>query len=326
MKKPLVSFCVPTFNRADYLRQTLDSALNQTEEDFEIIVVDDASTDSTEKIMENISDPRIRYIRNSKNLGVPQNYNYVFSLAQGEYICLLEDHDLLEPNYLEELLPLFKTHPQLSFAFCSIVMIDQNGNKKINFSPTFPKIHSGRKALRNLLIRVTCPCSITTLIRKSFLSDFKEPFSSEFWWYADINLWMQLASKGDVGYVQSPLLQMRFREQDHFLKGKEWRTFFAVDRIHQANWKLLYPQKSIMGSIDQKFYEVAKTWNILRFKANKIYLRKMVWTDEDNENVSKFLSSPGVFLVYLIDYFPEKIAYLLSHSYRFIWELVHKPK
>jgi glycosyltransferase involved in cell wall biosynthesis len=281
MKNPLVSFCVPTFNRAAHLRETLDSALNQTEKDFEIIVVDDASTDSTEKIVGEISDSRVRYIRNDRNIGVPRNYNYVFSLARGDYICLLEDHDLLEPNYLKELLPLFKVHPELAFAFCSIVTIDDNGNKKINFSHLFPEILSGKKALRNLLVRVTCPCSITTLIRRSFLSDFKEPFSSEFWWYADINLWMQLAAKGDIGYVKSPLLQMRIREQDHFLKGKEWKTFLAVDKIHQVNWKLLYPKKSIRETIDRKLYEAAKTWNIIRFKANKIYLRQMDWSDED---------------------------------------------
>ncbi|GEM_PF-3152458 len=324
MKKPLVSFCIPTFNRDAYLRQTLDSALNQTEKDFEIIVVDDASPDSTEKVVREYSDPRIRYYRNDKNLGVPKNYNYVFSLARGEYLCLLEDHDLLAPNYLKELLPLFKTNPKLSFAFCSIVMIDQNGEKQIKYSHPFPQIFSGKKALRRLLTRVTCPCSLTTLIRKSFLSDLEEPFSSEFWWYADIDLWMQLAARGDLGYVDNPLLQMRFREENHFLKGKEWETLFAVDKIHQANWKLLYPKKSIRETIDKGCYGAAKTWSIVKFRANKTYIRKMAWDSVDDKNIKEFLPRSGRFIMNLMDLCPTILGQMIGQIFQSVWKFAHK--
>lgn len=326
MKNPLVSFCIPTFNRAKFLRKTLESALNQTVNDFEIIIVDDASTDSTEEVVRGVSDKRIRYFRNQKNLGVPKNYNYVFSLARGEFLCLLEDHDLLEPNYLKELLPLFKVHPTLAFAFCAIMMIDQNGNKQIKYSHSLPKIIPGNKALRMFLTRLTCPCSLTTLIRRSSLADLKEPFSLKFWWYADINLWMQLVAKGDLGYVNSPLLQMRIREENHFLKDKEWETLFAVDQIHQENWKLLYPKRSFRGKVDRWIYAGAKTWNIFKFKANKIFLRQMDWSEEDIKNVNKFLPALGVFLVSVIDWFPTKIGIFFSHLYRSIWRLVYKSR
>ncbi len=324
MENPLVSFCIPTFNRAAHLGETLDSALNQTEKNFEIIVVDDASTDSTEKVVKGFTDPRIRYFKNNKNLGVPKNYNYVFSLAKGEYLCLLEDHDLLDPGYLEELLSLFKSHPELSFAFCSIAMIDQNGKKKIKYSHPFPKVISSKKALRRLLTRITCPCSLTTLIRRSFLCNFEEPFSSDFWWYADINLWMQLAAKGDLGYVDKPLLQMRFREENHFLKGKEWKTLFAVDKIHQANWKLLHPEKSIREIIDRGLYGAAKTLNIAKLKANKTYFRNMPWDNDDSKNARVFLPMTGRFIINLMDLCPTKLGQIVAQAFQSVWKYAHK--
>ena len=98
--KPLVSLCLPTYRRERYLGRTIASALAQTESDFEIVVVDDCSPDASAAVVERFADPRVRYVRNRENLGVPENLNRAFSLARGEFLLLLEDHDLLAPAFL----------------------------------------------------------------------------------------------------------------------------------------------------------------------------------------------------------------------------------
>ena len=101
-----VSICVPTYNGTRYLKRCLDSALAQTFEDFELVIVDDGSTDATPEIVRHYSsrDPRIRVWRNARNLGLVRNWNRCVELASGEWVKFLFQDDLLEPSCLERML------------------------------------------------------------------------------------------------------------------------------------------------------------------------------------------------------------------------------
>jgi glycosyltransferase involved in cell wall biosynthesis len=100
--QPLVSICIPAYNTSRYLRECLNSALAQTFADFEVVLVDNASTDETSAIAEEyaLHDPRIRCYRNEKNLGVIGNWNRCIGLARGEWIKFLCADDWLEPTCL----------------------------------------------------------------------------------------------------------------------------------------------------------------------------------------------------------------------------------
>lgn len=101
----MVSICIPTYNGARYLKACLDSVLNQTYKDIEILVVDDGSTDATLEILERYaaSDERIRLVRNENNLGLVGNWNHCIELAQGEWIKFVFQDDLIAQNCLERL-------------------------------------------------------------------------------------------------------------------------------------------------------------------------------------------------------------------------------
>jgi len=101
-----VSICVPTYNGARYLKNCLDSALAQTFEDFELVVVDDCSNDATLDIVRQYSgrDERVRVWRNARNLGLVANWNRCVGLAGGEWVKFLFQDDLLEPSCLERML------------------------------------------------------------------------------------------------------------------------------------------------------------------------------------------------------------------------------
>jgi glycosyltransferase involved in cell wall biosynthesis len=92
---PLVSVCIPSFNGEEFIATTLESILTQTFADFEVVIADDKSTDRTVPIIKGFKDPRIRLIENEQNLGLGRNWNKVLSSAQGEYVKLLGDDDLL---------------------------------------------------------------------------------------------------------------------------------------------------------------------------------------------------------------------------------------
>jgi glycosyltransferase involved in cell wall biosynthesis len=125
---PLVSVIVPTFNRIRYLGEALRSAVGQTYRDMEIIVSDDASTESVfAAVVEPIGDSRIVYRRNPKTLGMGLNIWGALTSAKGKYVATLHDDDIWEPDFLSRLVPPLEHDPSISVAFCDHAIIDEAG-------------------------------------------------------------------------------------------------------------------------------------------------------------------------------------------------------
>jgi glycosyltransferase involved in cell wall biosynthesis len=102
MDNPLVTIGIPTYNRANrYLKQALQSAVDQTYPNIEIIVSDNCSTDNTEMVVKSFADSRIRYFKHTTNIGAAKNFNYCLEQARGVYFLMLHDDDLIDPDFVE---------------------------------------------------------------------------------------------------------------------------------------------------------------------------------------------------------------------------------
>src|SRR5262249_26443707 len=99
---PKVSVCLPVYNGANYLAESMTSVLTQTYEDYRLIVADNCSTDATPDIVAGFKDRRIVYHRNAANLGLVGNHNRCLELAGGEYVCIWHHDDVMLPTNLEE--------------------------------------------------------------------------------------------------------------------------------------------------------------------------------------------------------------------------------
>jgi glycosyltransferase involved in cell wall biosynthesis len=99
-----ISVVIPTYNRAHLLRGAIESVFTQKYDNYELLILDNASEDDTSSVVQRYSrdDDRIKYIRNSKNLGMIGNWNEGLRIAAGDYICVLMDDDRLKPNFLSE--------------------------------------------------------------------------------------------------------------------------------------------------------------------------------------------------------------------------------
>jgi len=123
---PLVSVVIPTYNRAERLKRALESVFNQTFTDFEIIVVDDGSQDNTEEIIKNMQDPRIRFIKHPRNLGVSAARNTGIKASKGRYIAFLDSDDLWDRKKLEkQLIKIFQERADLCYT--SVVFKTEKG-------------------------------------------------------------------------------------------------------------------------------------------------------------------------------------------------------
>jgi|GEM_PF-7007112 len=125
---PLVSVGIPTYNQPEFLRQAIQSVLDQTFQNFEIIVVDDCSTDNTPDIVQEFEDPRIHYHRTDTNLRPPRSWNECARLAKGKYFSILPHDDLYKPKFLEKMVFALEQNPNLGFAQCAHTAVNENLN------------------------------------------------------------------------------------------------------------------------------------------------------------------------------------------------------
>ena len=116
VQSPKVSIVLPTYNGASkYLRQAIESCLNQTYRDIELIVVDDCSTDSTPDVVRSFNDPRIRYVRNETNQRLPRSLNIGFALTTGEYLTWTSDDNEFLPEAVDVMLDFLTRNKDIDF-------------------------------------------------------------------------------------------------------------------------------------------------------------------------------------------------------------------
>lgn len=129
-RSPKVSVGLPVFNGERYLAEAIDSILNQSFTDIELIISDNASDDGTQEICEEYADkdPRVRYYRQPSNLGAGPNYNFTFHEARGEYFKWAAHDDVLEPTMIERCVEVLEQVPDVSLAFTRILKIDEHGS------------------------------------------------------------------------------------------------------------------------------------------------------------------------------------------------------
>jgi len=128
---PKISVISPTYNRAHLITRAVHSVLNQTYQDFEYIVVDDASTDNTEEVIKGFKDERIKYIKHEKNRGPSAARNTGIKAAKGEYIGFLDSDDEWLPEQAEKQVSKFLESPDnVGVIYCGHVVIsDETGEK-----------------------------------------------------------------------------------------------------------------------------------------------------------------------------------------------------
>src|SRR5829696_3674547 len=186
-----VSVCLPTYNHSRYIRHALISVLQQTLQDFEIIICDDASTDDTHAVVADIRDSRIRHFRQQKNVGIAANRNACLAVAQGEYIAWLDSDDVYLPEMLARQSAVLDKHPGVGLVHGAFEVIDEYGRQLPTWPMPFSQdvVEPGEFAFRELVLAnyVTAP---TVLVRRNchlrvgpYASELRD--SSEDW-----EMWM----------------------------------------------------------------------------------------------------------------------------------------
>lgn len=126
-RAPRVTVLMPTYNAERYLRDAIDSILSQTWTDFELLVIDDGSTDQSPKLVRSYGDPRVRLTRNERNLGIIKSLNRGISLARGEFVARMDGDDVSLPERLERQVRYLEANPQIDILGTELEMMDEEG-------------------------------------------------------------------------------------------------------------------------------------------------------------------------------------------------------
>lgn len=221
---PTVSVVIPTHNRADYLSRALKTVINQTYKDFEVIIVDDGSTDGTAEIVSEFTDPRMHIVR-QEHLERAEARDAGICRAEGQYIAFLDDDDLWTPRRLETMIPVFE-NKKVGVVYSGFGYVDES-DQLLPQAASRPNIQG--QALRKLVLGCWFPMS-AAVVRRSSLERVGK-FDRELVPAEDWDLWVRIAAQGDeFGCVQDALFLYRIHREN---------STNALDRMEVSGRKLL---------------------------------------------------------------------------------------
>ena len=227
MSKDLVSIITPTYNCAKFIGATIESVLNQTYQNFEMIIVDDASKDNTEEVVKSFKDKRIKYIRLSKNSGPAVARNRAMEEAKGKYMAFLDSDDLWKREKLEKQINFIKKN-KYKIICSDYEQIDEEGNKLNKIIPCKKKVNYNG-------ILLSCPVGNSTVFYDvSKLGKFKVPNIRK---RNDDALWLQILKKEEYMYGHKEVL-MEYRIRQNSVSSNKlslikyhWQLYREIEHL-----------------------------------------------------------------------------------------------
>lgn|SRR3990167_988594 len=228
---PKVTVIIPTHNRAQLLEKAIQSVLNQTYTDFEVLVCDDASTDNTWQIVESFSDKRIRFVRYQKNIGVISVRNIAIVDSRGDYIALLDDDDEWLPPKLEKQLELLEgSSTKLGAVYTGAYSIDMELGKMIYIR--IPEFRGN--ILQGLLFEDFITNSSIVLKKSCF--ERVGLFDPEYKSASDFDMWIRIAKDYEFDYVNDLLVKHRIQQCS--ISHNHHNVIMGLERLMMKHYNL----------------------------------------------------------------------------------------
>lgn len=266
-----VSVCIPVYNAEKYLKETIDSVLNQSFHDFELVLINDCSTDDSVDVIRQYADPRIRFIQNEHNLGMHKTMDCCVEEAKGEYVLLLCDDDLIANDCLEKKARVLENDEKINLVFSASSVIDSHGKIIMKRRPYKANLKFDGKTLakKSFETKNVFAEPSNVMFRKSAVTNL-DGFDCDIKYAIDWDYWLRICSTGDVYYIDdylscfrisdtsetSRMIKIRksiFEEDNYFVE--KMRTFSALGfnertlKKHSRNIKLRQYMKEIFFAI-----------------------------------------------------------------------------
>lgn len=313
MNNPKISVLIPAYNHGKYIRDTIQSVLNQTFPDFELLITDDCSTDDTARIIRSFSDKRITGIFFDENKGTVRSLNYLLSIAKGEYIAVLGSDDVWEPDKLEKQINVLESDKNIAACFTWATIIDQDYNIVNDESKFLINIFNVRNydkahIFREFFIKGNCFCHSSVMIRKE-IHDKIGKYNPAYRQLHDFDLWVRLLMGHEVSIIETPLVKYRFVENSgNVSQGTEQNN---LRLYNEAENIILYLFENISNEDFLKSFSMDLVGKNVQNKAQiiceKFFLlrQKKLW----------LANNTSLALNYLLNYLDEDVICCFENEY-----------
>jgi len=228
---PLISVIIPSFNREKLIIKAIKSVLNQSFQDFEILIIDDASTDNTNKVVSNLNNNKIKYFRLNKNSGQCIARNYGIKRANGEYIAFLDSDDEWLPEKLRLQIECFeKNGKKLGIVYGYSYQKDVIKNETILIDREYYRGNIHAKFLEGF-----CPPTPSLFLVKKKALEEVNGFDENLITFVDLDLWLRLSAKYEFDYVEVPLIIKYEQIGDQYVNNFEKR--YNGYRLFMKKWQ-----------------------------------------------------------------------------------------
>jgi glycosyltransferase involved in cell wall biosynthesis len=228
MSQPLVSVVMAVYNAEKYLNESIDSVLNQTYTNFELIVVNDGSTDSSKDIIFSYPDKRIKYFENLRNLGLVPTRNKLLEKAKGKYIATLDSDDVALPERLQLQVEFMENNPDYGMCGTFYKLISTKGD--FLYDVVLPETD---KDIKTFLHFDNCFCNSTTMINAELVKELK--YVPGFNFIEDFELWHRIAKK--TKFTNLPVFTTLYRI--HGSNVSHLKKTQLTKHLQQLNYEIL---------------------------------------------------------------------------------------
>jgi len=305
-KPALVSVIIPTYNRAGLVGRAIQSVLDQTYQNFEIITVDDASTDDTEKVVRNFEDSRIRYVRLNGNRGAPFARNYGVKIANGQYISLLDSDDYYLPDKLALQVEALRTDSDAGLVYSNILEERNNIKGRIRYDP---KTFESGYLFENILLRnIHCRLPTWLIKRECFLSI--GGFDEELPMLQDRDFIVRFSCRYKLLVVPLPVAVVVFHKDTRISNASAEVKEYACNRV-------LNKISRLVEEGNHSPVLIKKMTSLYSFLIGKAYLAEGNFPKARYYFLKALSSNPLNYKVY---------PYLISSVNRYLYYLMKKAK
>jgi GT2 family glycosyltransferase len=312
---PTISIILTSFNHERFIRDAINSVINQTYSDWELIIWDDASTDSSHKIISEYTDPRIKLYINERNIRSAHGVNKgIFEVATGKYIAMHHSDDIWDVNKLQMQFDFLESHQQIGAVFTWAKAIDETGNNLSNKNHFYSKIFSQKNRnryewLRYFLLEGNALCHPSILIRKDCYVNLGS-YSDTLAQVPDLDMWIRLCSKYEIHVLNKPLVSFRVRDNEANTSGSRPETI-----IRGAYENFLLLENYLMPAVLSDIFEILPEANVYNFGQDSIKeyaLARALLSNRPSSSVALF--SLNIIYALLSN---ERTKELLSSKYAF---------
>ena len=227
---PKVTVLLPVFNADAFLRESVKSILGQTFTDFELLAINDGSTDRSREILTSFTDSRLKIIDNDGNRGLIYTLNRGIELARGEFIARMDADDISKKNRLEKQVNFLNNHPKIALLGSWAEYVDQAGRKIL-----LREVPVKNKIIQGKLLEVCCFIHPSVMFRTSVVREF-DGYHQTALHAEDYDLWLRISEKHEVDNLPEPLI--RYRIHPGQVSQRQLQTQRKVaDICRIASWR-----------------------------------------------------------------------------------------